>query len=184
MSPFPVVIALSVLTVAGQLLSVALIALLLLRRPHSPIGEWVSSHGLLLMFVVALTATVGSLFFSDIAGWTPCKLCWFQRIFMYPQVFLLGLAIWMKDRGIARYIILLSVIGLLIATFHYGEQVIAALNPVTIDPNVPCDTSGTSCRSTPFFNFGYITIPMMALTAFLMNIVGSLFVLRPQKTQL
>lgn len=186
MSPFPVVTALSVLTIAGQLLSVSLIVLLFTRPKDSPspFSVWISSHGLLLMLIVALTATTGSLFFSDVAGWTPCKLCWFQRIFMYPQVLLLGLAIWFKDKTIARYIILLSVIGLLIAAFHYGEQVMAALNPVAVDPNVPCDTSGTSCRSTPFFNFGYITIPMMALTAFLMNIVGSLFVLRSQKSQL
>ena len=185
MSPFPIVTILSVLTIAGQLLSVFLIVLLLTRQNVLPrLRGWISSNGLLLMLIVTLTAMTGSLFFSDIAGWTPCKLCWFQRIFMYPQVLLLGLAIWFRDKGIARYIILLSLLGLVIAAFHYGEQVMAALNPIEIDPDIPCDTSGTSCRSTPFFHFGYITIPMMALTAFIMNIVGSLFVLRAQKPQL
>ena len=174
------VTSLSVLTVVGQIISV-LIGILLLSTPRAtekPSLRWLSRHGLSLMLITAVLATAGSLYFSEVAGWTPCKLCWLQRIFMYPQVVLLALAIWKNDRGIAPYILALSVIGLAIAAFHYSEQVMAVLNPVDFDSNVPCDTSGTSCRSTPFFHFGYITIPMMAFTAFLLNILGSLVVIR------
>jgi disulfide bond formation protein DsbB len=173
-----VVQLLSVLTVIAQVLIVALIALLITRHA---LLEKISRNALLLMFVVSLIATIGSLFFSDIALWTPCKLCWYQRIFMYPQVVLLFIALWRKDRNIVPYILALSAIGAGIAVFHYGEQVIAALYPAVIDPNVPCDTSGTSCASTPFFHFGYITIPMMALTAFVLNILGSLSIVRSGK---
>jgi disulfide bond formation protein DsbB len=185
MSPFPVVDALSILTIVGQLLSLVCIVLLLTKQKSvlTFLSDWLSSHGLLLMFILALTATSGSLFFSDIAGWTPCKLCWFQRIFMYPQVLLLGLALWQKDRRIARYIILLSVIGLVFAAFHYGEQVNVALHPVKVDLLKPCDATGVSCAKTPIFAFGYITIPLMAFTAFLLNIFGSLFVLRSWNAQ-
>lgn len=175
MSPSSIVTALSVLTVAGQVIIVALCALLIKR---SVLSAWLSAHAMELMLIVAFVATCGSLYFSDVALWTPCKLCWYQRIFMYPQVFLLGLALWRKDRNIARYILLLSVIGAGIALWHYGEQVGAALFPAVIDPNVPCDTSGVSCASTPFFHFGYITIPMMALTAFVLNALGSMFLLK------
>ena len=57
-------------------------------------------YSIALAFIIALTATLGSLFFSEIASLTPCKLCWFQRIFMYPQALILALAIYFKDWGI------------------------------------------------------------------------------------
>lgn len=170
--------ALSVLTILGQI-SVVVLAVALLRG--SSLRGWVSTHALTLMLITSLTATLGSLYFSDIALWTPCKLCWYQRIFMYPQVVLLAIALWKRDRGIAPYILALSVIGALIAAFHYSEQVLAVLYPAVIDPNVPCDITGESCRSTPFFHFGYITIPTMALTAFVLNSIGSLMILRTKE---
>ncbi len=137
------------------------------------------------MLIVAAAATSGSLYFSDIAGWTPCKDCWYQRIFMYPQVLLLAVALWKKDRHIALYILTLSIIGMGIAIDHYAEQVEAAFAAVgapEIDPLIPCDNSGVSCAKTEIhFTFGYITIPMMALTAFVLNMIGSLFMLRQQR---
>ncbi len=163
----------ALLTIAGQVIALVLLVILLFRLEGGA-GRWVGAHGLGLMLAVALLATAGSLYFSEIAGWTPCKLCWFQRIFMYPQVFLLAFALWKRDRGIAPYILILSVIGLLFASYHYGEQVWAALHPVPEGGLVPCDETGVSCRSTPFFRFGYVTIPLMAATAFLLNILGSL----------
>jgi disulfide bond formation protein DsbB len=136
------------------------------------------------MFFVALAATCGSLFFSEIATWVPCKDCWFQRIFMYPQVVLLAIALWKKDKGIAQYILVLSLIGMLIAADHYSDQVEAAWHPVPDANGVntllkPCDASGVSCAATQIkFAYGYITIPMMALTAFGLNVFGSFFLLR------
>ncbi|MEK7218188.1 MAG: disulfide bond formation protein B [Patescibacteria group bacterium] len=175
-----VVTLLSTLTVAGQAISLALVALLLQRvLKKGATGEaFLQRHGLLLMLIVALVATGGSLFFSEIAGWTPCKLCWFQRIFLYPQVLLLAVALWRKDRNAAWYVLFLSEIGLLFSVAHYVEQVQASLLPFTGDPLKPCDASGISCaRSEIRFTFGYITIPLMALTAFLMNILTSVLLL-------
>jgi len=161
---------LALLTIAGQLLSIMLLVVVLLRRKSAavPACRWVAAHGLLFMLIIAATATAGSLYFSEIALWTPCKLCWFQRIFMYPQVPLLLVALWKHDRGIATYILLLSVIGMVFSSVHYTEQVMAALQPPS-DPLEPCDLTGVSCASAPSFYFGYITIPMMAFTAFLLN---------------
>ncbi len=180
-----VVLFLSVLTIVGQIIAVFLLAALAFRRGR--LTEWTDRHALVLMFVVSLTATIGSLFFSDIARWTPCKDCWFQRIFMYPQVLLLAVALWKKDRNIAVYILLLCLVGMGIAADHYADQVHAAFFPVPDAEGVnmllkPCDASGISCAKTEIkFTFGYITIPMMSLTAFILNAIGSIYLLRAKK---
>jgi disulfide bond formation protein DsbB len=177
-----VVLKYSVLTVLGQAIALALIVSLLLewkKKKRYAIVEWCSRHALVLMFIVALLATGGSLYFSEIAGWTPCKDCWLQRIFMYPQVVLLAVALWKKDRHIAMYILVLSLIGIALSIDHYSDQVEAALSPADADPLQPCDATGESCAKTQIhFSFGYITIPMMAMTAFLLNIVGSITAMR------
>ncbi len=187
---FTVVDFLSGLTVLAQVFTAVLLAFLLkdvFTRSNGKVCQWISRHGLLLMFIVALTATCGSLFFSEIAGWTPCKDCWLQRIVMYPQVVLLGIALWKRDTKIAPYILALCLIGIVLSTSHYIEQVQAALQPVPKENGVnallkPCDSSGISCASTQIhFTFGYITIPMMALTAFALNGLGSFVMMRTAK---
>ncbi len=112
-------------------------------------------------FVIALTATGGSLFYSEVAKFTPCLLCWWQRIFMYPQVLLLALGIVKKDKNIADYVMGMSLVGGLISFYHYYIQ----LGGNTL---IPCSTVGysASCSQRFSLEFGYITIPMMALSAF------------------
>lgn len=172
----PLVTAFSVLTVAGQLLAVGILLLLVLRD-EGPVLRFVHDHALWLMLLTSALATLGSLYFSDIAGWTPCKFCWYQRIAMYPQVLLLLVALWKKDRGIAPYILSLSVVGMLLSAYHYNLQVQAALTP--LDPTVPCDATGTSCAATSIhFTFGYITLPVMAFTVFALNALGSWVMMR------
>lgn len=148
-----------------------------MRSKATTLIAWFGRNGLVLTFIVALVATLGSLYFSEISGWAPCKYCWIQRIFMYPQVIILAIALWKKDRTVARYILALSLIGAAYAAYHYYIQmydiIASPANPAT-----PCDESGESCVKTPFTHFGYITIPMMALTAFTLNIIGSSLILR------
>lgn len=168
----------SVLTVGTQIAALLLIASFLLK-PLSPILAWMEKNAITIMFAGALLATVGSLYFSEIAGWTPCVKCWYQRIFMYPQVIILLVALIRKDRTIAYSVLWLSLIGLVIAADHYAEQVNLVLNPA--NPAMPCDETGVSCARTPFFHFGYITIPMMAASVFLLNILLSWSVLRQGK---
>jgi len=181
-----VVQALALLTIVGQVIALALAALILTEifgRRHTKAGGWIARWGLVITFIVALTATGGSLFFSEIAQWTPCKLCWFQRIFMYPQVPLLALALWRRDRRIASYIVFLCLIGMVFAAGHYAEQVRAAMEAVAGKGLTPCDPSGVSCAATQIFKFGYITIPLMAFTAFTMNTLTSVLMLRHGKAQ-
>lgn len=178
---FPVVDGLAVLTlIADAIIAILLITLFAeaFSKKHFAPSKFVERHALLLMFVVAFVATAGSLFLSEVAGWTPCKYCWIQRIFMYPQVVLLGIALWKRDNKVALYILALSILGMLMAGHHYTEQVEQALNPVPVDELVPCDASGDCARTEINFRYGYITIPMMALTAFVLNALGSITLLR------
>lgn len=179
---FTVVDILAVLTAGSHVLLLTLVICLILeyvRKRPSPLVSWCAHHGLLLMLIVATVATLGSFFLSEIAGWNPCKYCWLQRIFMYPQVILLGIALWKRDTKIAPYILALCIVGAAIAKYHYFIQLYDIVASPT-NPATPCDASGESCVKTPFLIFGYITIPMMALTAFFLNSLGAICLLRRQ----
>lgn len=115
----------------------------------------------LISFAVSLIATFGSLFLSEIAKYTPCEFCWFQRIFMYPLTIILGVAYFSRARDVERYVLPLTLVGGLISIYHNYLQ--RAANPF-----VPCSAVGfsVSCTEKFFTYYGYITIPFMALTAF------------------
>ena len=126
--------------------------------------ELLKKNALVFAFIVALTATLGSLFYSEVMGYEPCKLCWLQRIFMYPMVFLFGIALRKNDKKIADYAIVLSIIGAFIAIYHYIIQMTNYSTACGINSQTPCTVKYT-------FTYGYITIPMMALTAFMLIII-------------
>lgn len=137
--------------------------------------EKLGKYALPFAFLIATLATVGSLFYSEIANFDPCKFCWFQRIFMYPLPLLLGLAWWKKDSNITFYTIPMAIIGGLLALNHYILQ-------ITGSSIIPCSAVGqsASCSKRFVMLFGYITIPMMALTAFALIFVA-LFVYKKYK---
>lgn len=157
--------SLSWLTVVGQLIVVVLLILVLLKKRGSRIVQFVSKNGLLFSFIVVAISVVGSLSYSDILLLEPCKLCWYQRIFMYPQFIILGLALIIKDARASFYTLILSMLGAPIALYHYLLQrgVVEAGCSVVGNYSV-------SCSQYFKLNLGYITIPMMAFTAFLMII--------------
>lgn len=130
----------------------------------------VSSNALILAFFISLFATAGSLFLSEIAHFVPCKLCWFQRIFMYPQVLILGIAAVKNDLSVKKYILPMSVIGAAIAVYHYILQ----MSPIPL----PCTDEIASCTAKQFAHYGYITIPFMSFVAFALIIALMLFVKR------
>jgi len=171
---------LSVLTIAAQIfLTFSLIYYFLLSKgKESFLGKFIGQHAIMLGFFVALIAVSGSLFFSEVAGYEPCRLCWAQRIFMYPQIVLLGLAWLKKDNQVVDYALSLSVIGALISLYHnyvYYTTQVADFCGLGI--------SGVSCATRYFSEFGYVTIPMMALTAFL-SLIFLLSIKRFQGNQL
>lgn len=123
------------------------------------IDSFLHKNILNIIFIFSTVATLGSLFYSNIIGFIPCNLCWFQRIFMYPIVIICLVAIIKKQKDYLDYIIPLSVIGFLISLWHnyiYYNKFLS----------VVCDSSGISCVKVYVLEFGYITIPMMALTTF------------------
>lgn len=147
----------------------------LVTKKKNPIISFVEQRAVLLSAIVAITATTGSLFYSDIAGYTPCKLCWLERIFMYPQAILLTAAHLWQDRTILRYSILLTVPGLLLAGYHYLLQ-------IGVFVTTTCSTVGfsLSCSDRFFLTYGYITIPMMCLVAFALLLLAAIVGLRSQ----
>lgn len=158
---------LSVSVIAGQVIFILLLVLLFFYwRRRKVFLDFIANNAYLFAFIIALTAMSGSLFYSEIAGFTPCILCWYQRILMYPQVILLAVALWKGDRKTADYHIVLSAIGAFIAAYHYLLQ-------IGVLPELPCSATGfsVSCAQKFVMNFGYITIPMMALAAFLLIII-------------
>lgn len=118
--------------------------------------------GLYSAWLVALVATLGSLYFSEIRHFVPCALCWFQRVFMYPLVVILGVASFRQDRGVVKYALPLAVLGALTATYHVLEQNVPGFAaPPICQVGVPC--------SAKYINWlGFISIPVLSLTAFVL----------------
>lgn len=135
--------------------------------------ELLRVHAVTLAFVVALVATGGSLFLSEVLGYIPCELCWYQRIFMYPLVLLLGRAAIQGDLKIVGYALPFSIIGGLISTYHYAHQKVPGLAGMS-----PCK-AGIPCHTDYLDWFGVITIPLMALVAFIL-ITACLLLIRRQ----
>lgn len=158
------------LTILAQIASLGLvIALISKGKILGAYKDTIEKNILWVGFVVSLIATGGSLFFSEVAGYTPCVLCWYQRILMYPQAILFLVALIRKDRGIIPYALTLSIIGGAIAIYHYYGQV------ATVGI-LPCSAVGyaASCSTQFTLQWGYITIPMMAFSAFLLIALATL----------
>ena len=155
-------LVLGILTVIGLIFSLVYLVYLLFFSSGKP--NYFSSRGILFSFIIALIATLGSLFYSKVAGFAPCELCWLQRIFMYPQVILLGLAMIKKDVKIIDYCLSLAVIGAIISLYH--NYVYYAASSLSV-----CGVTSISCTIRYVWEFGFVTIPLMALTAFLMIIL-------------
>lgn len=111
-----------------------------------------------LAFIVALSATLGSLFYSEIQAFVPCKLCWFQRILMYPLVLILFFQTMRKQYYLGPAIIF-STLGIFLALYHYLLQ-----NGWIGDVESAC--SRISCGIKFVNYFGFVTIPFLSLTAF------------------
>lgn len=123
-------------------------------------------------WVQALIATLGSLFFSEIMGFVPCTLCWYQRILMYPLVIILTIGILLRDTKLRYYALPMSTLGFIIALYHnllyYG---------VIAEDTFGTCTAGVSCTVRWFEWFGFISIPQLSLIAFTV-ITGCIFLYR------
>lgn len=132
-------------------------------------------NSLVFIALVSLIATLGSLFFSDVRGFEPCTLCWYQRILMYPILLISGIALFQKNTRIALTTAIFSVVGGGISLYHYGIQKLSFLS----DSAPAC--GAVPCTGQYINYFGFITIPFLALLAFGLILITSLFMMKWQK---
>jgi disulfide bond formation protein DsbB len=164
------IVALAVLGVIAQVIGalfilVGLAAAAGARAPLRALRDWLWGYELWAAFVVASIATGGSLFFSDIAHFVPCELCWFQRICMYPLSITTLLAALAGDHRVARYLLPLPVVGAGVSVYHLLVE-----NGV-VEQAKACLASAPGGCATKWINeFGFMTIPTLALSAFVLLI--------------
>jgi disulfide bond formation protein DsbB len=163
------IVVLAGLGVAGQVLAGAMIvigalALVGVRGPLRALRSALWGYELWAAFIVASIATGGSLFFSQIAGFVPCELCWFQRICMYPLSILTLFAAVHGEHKFARYLLPLPIVGACVSIYHLLVE-----NAVVSQPSA-CQIGGSGCATKWINEFGYMTIPTLALTGFVLLI--------------
>lgn len=158
----------AILAVAAMIVIVGLVGLRLLalvwtgaRERYDDVAGAIAPNALSLAWFVALLATAGSLYFSEVAGFTPCTLCWYQRIAMYPLVVVLAIGAARRERAAAWYGGALAGIGALIAAYHVALEWVPSLDTGACDATTPCTLVW-------FRVFGFISLPTLALTAFLL----------------
>ncbi|MBH0160724.1 disulfide oxidoreductase [Fictibacillus sp. 26RED30] len=115
---------------------------------------------LLIAWLASIVSMVGSLFFSEVMKFVPCNFCWYQRILMYPLVILLGVAFYQQDHKVTRYVLPLSILGIIVSGYHYALQKIPALKAFEV-----C-TSGVPCSGQYINWLGFITIPLLSFVGF------------------
>lgn len=136
-------------------------------HPMSTPSTWLERSSLYAALLVAWVATLGSLYFSEIAGFVPCTLCWYQRVLMYPLSLVLAIGLIRRDENLPILVLPISLLGLGFATYHYLLEKTDIFGTATV-----CQM-GVSCV-IPWINwFGFITIPFLSLVGFLMITVLS-----------
>lgn len=126
-------------------------------------------------WATSIIAMFGSLYFSEIRQYEPCLLCWYQRILMYPFALILGIAVVKKDYRISLYTMAMSAIGAMISIYHYSLQKV----PFMADNAVTCGR--VPCTGQYINWLGFITIPFLALTAFIIIFTLSLIIWKKTK---
>ena len=156
----------ALLALAATFGSVVTVSVLIAARRSGPDGSvapWrddLRRAALPLAWAVALVTTLGSLYYSEIAHFTPCKLCWFQRIAVYPLAVLLGIATFRRDAGVRIYVIVQCALGAVVAAYHSYLQ---AYPP---EGGSSFCTADAPCTARFVWEFGFVSLPLMALVAF------------------
>ncbi|MST04381.1 MAG: disulfide bond formation protein B [Candidatus Pacebacteria bacterium] len=142
------------------------------KRDNHSFYLFLKKRGLLILFLISLVATLGSLIYSSVIGFDPCVLCIWQRIFLFPQVIILAIALKKKYSGIVDYLIPLTIIGGIIALYHV--YISLGFNQL----GIPCGANPgeTSCLIQYVNEFGYITIPVMSLTVYAYILALQIFI--------
>ena len=159
------------LAVAGLVVAVALMWAAARFSPaaaglQARLVAYLGGQSLWLAWLVALAATVGSLYYSEVANFEPCSLCWYQRIAMYPLLVILLVGALTRDRFVARYALPLTIGGSILAIYNYLVQLF---------PGIEVACSRVSCSTIDVEAFGWLTMPLMSLVSFAAITAGVLY---------
>lgn len=162
---------LSLGTIALQIFIILLsINLIFFRKYNNKFLHFIKDQTFRLGFLAALGAVFLSLFYSEIVGFPPCELCWVQRIFLYPQLILFGMELYKKDRSIIDFSIVFAILGSITSIYHvYVEN--GGSSSLGCSALTPVNTNVVSCATRYIYEFGYVTMPIMALSLSLFIIV-------------
>jgi disulfide bond formation protein DsbB len=167
----------SLLAVAAGAGALVLLGLRVAARTSPGSARLVASideAGLWIAFLVAATSTGGSLYFSEVANFEPCRLCWFQRVAMYPLSVILLVAAIRRDRAVRWYVGPLAAIGALVSTYHHLLEWFPSLEGGSCG-------FGPPCSAIWFRELGFVTLSLMALCGFVA--ILALVVPRPPTIQ-
>ncbi|MCS6828060.1 MAG: disulfide oxidoreductase [Caldilinea sp.] len=132
---------------------------------------WLNRNSLYIALIAAWVAMCGSLYFSEVRGYVPCVLCWYQRILMYPLAGFIAIGLLRRDSNLPYYVLPFSVFGLSMSTYHY------LLEKTDLFAGSAVCTQGVSCTTQWINWFGFVTIPFLALIGFLIITLMSIIAL-------
>jgi Disulfide bond formation protein DsbB len=165
MSTEQVSLFLALLALLAEVVAVALVAAVVVHAVR-PAARWppelldaVRPVALVMAACVAVVSTLGSLYYSEVANFPPCRLCWFQRIGMYPLAVILPIAAWRRDAPVRWYAVPLAVGGGLVSVYHVLIERYPSLESGSCDPANPCSIIWVE-------RLGYLTIPTMTLSGY------------------
>jgi disulfide bond formation protein DsbB len=149
----------ALLALVSLLAAVELSVYRLVKGPDA--ARILQGRAIWLAWLVALVATLGSLFYSEVIGFPPCRLCWFQRIAMYPMAVVLLVGAIRREFQVKYYALPLALIGFAMSVYHVFVQWFPTLEGTSCDPNNPCSNKFVEI-------FGFVTIPFMAGAGFIL----------------
>lgn len=133
----------------------------------------VRSIGMHVALILTIGASILTLVYSEYFGILPCGLCWLERMMLYPQIILIGVSFYFKDKLMPRYGIALSAFGFIVSLYHHyiqmgGSQFIKC----------PAAGEGADCAKRFFFEFGFMTFPLMSAILFALLIALYFYILK------
>lgn len=173
-------LSIKLMSIGALVISIFIISFLIsfITKSTSFYSNLFKKYGIQFIFVFSLVATLGSLGLSFLFEMPPCDLCWYQRMFMYPIVFISGFAWYKKDfRNGAIYSMMMAIIGALIAMYHYLIQISDSLKSSAAFCS---PTSVVDCSIPDFIEFGFVTTPYISLVFFVTIMIASFYVSRKQ----
>jgi disulfide bond formation protein DsbB len=158
---------LSLGTIFLQIFILFLIINLIFNRENNKFLFFIKKYTFHLGFLSALGAVVLSLFYSEVVGYPPCDLCWIQRLFLYPQLVIFGVELYRKNLSSLDSSLIFAILGSLTSIYHIYVENGGTIGPTCADPS----SGGVSCAVRYVYEFGFVTMPLMALTLSLFIII-------------